>query len=166
MGGRGRTGGGGLPADGVGVGRLWDGGRGREVGGGEGGGGRWMGGDCRVVLEWDGIQRFGVCVGGVVCVGVWGCGGVGLDRGKVWVVGWGALVLRWGGRGVRLGLVWRTGVETSSKSSSKPSNLSALQGDDLNPSIFIFVHQPIRVYGIAMVDLAVYEVGLRGKVTF
>ncbi|GKD20333.1 hypothetical protein Tco_1222036, partial [Tanacetum coccineum] len=47
-----------------------------------------------------------------------------------------------------------------------PSNLSALQGDDLNPSIFVFVHQPIRVYGIAMVDLAVYEVGLRGKVMF
>ncbi|GKB40054.1 hypothetical protein Tco_0884996, partial [Tanacetum coccineum] len=27
-------------------------------------------------------------------------------------------------------------------------------------------YQRIRVYGIAMVDLAVYEVGLRGKVTF
>ncbi|GKC26388.1 hypothetical protein Tco_1033682, partial [Tanacetum coccineum] len=25
---------------------------------------------------------------------------------------------------------------------------------------------PIRVYGIAMVDLAVYEVGLKGKVAF
>ncbi|GKC77291.1 hypothetical protein Tco_1128065 [Tanacetum coccineum] len=59
-------------------------------------------------------------------------------------------------------------LENSSKSSSKPSNLSALQGDDLNPLIFVFVHQPIRVYGIAMVDLAVYEVVLRwdGDVLF
>ncbi|GKA15028.1 hypothetical protein Tco_0694775, partial [Tanacetum coccineum] len=59
-----------------------------------------------------------------------------------------------------VGLKFDPTIPDNSKSSSKPSNLSALQGDDLKPSIFVFVHQPIRVYGIAMVDLAVYEVGL------
>ncbi|GKE08862.1 hypothetical protein Tco_1412413, partial [Tanacetum coccineum] len=57
--------------------------------------------------------------------------------------------------------VFEYDIKGSIASSSSTHNVAFVSSESTSST-----NDPIRVYGIAMVDLAVYEVGLRGKVTF